>query len=245
MTIETTRFLASTAQELEIGGRRLWAGILKTEKFRLDNFFRIHDAHVYSIEHYQKKNDPLDCYVRINFAFEPSSPFAQTLVVGPMGTIGRYAHHDHKLHTPLTPEKDIASDGLTLLAWKELIRLPGLSNFLNFQQTLGYYLRPSSFVCSEVQVKKVFGEWTKMVTMKYLLADTRRDDFFVHIHSPNEDEELWRTGVQGFVFTNSSTYVDNHAEIDFSPVPDPYADTFYAELGVRSIIESLHATLKL
>lgn len=217
MTIETTRFLAEAAREFDIHERKLWVGILRAEKFRLVNFFRLFDNHLYSVEQYQHQTNSSDRYARINFVPDPSASFVQTLVVGAMETIGRYARHDHKLHMPLHNNN-------------ELKRLSGFGNFFDDKQLLGYYVRPSSFVCSEIRIKKVFGQLTKMVMMKYLVDDSHKDDFFTHVHSPDEREELWHTGVRGFVFTNSMMYVDHHAEIDFIHVPGAHRDILYSAI---------------
>ncbi len=181
---------------------RLWTAALKWEKFRLVDFIKPKSG-IYSVETYQNHSDEYNLYYRINLP--PETDRVPTIVAGKIQTIKRYAAHDHQLILPLTEMDSVQ---------RNLLKSEPALSLLFLQDDVGYYVRSSSFVLDEVNIRGFFSKQAKFIVMRYMLGGKRDQEFFAHIHTLDENSWLL-PNYRALLLTNSQGYINNHPEYDY------------------------------
>lgn len=204
MTAEHFRFLNFLTPEFNMPPQTLWAAPLCNQKNRMIAFSRDGGDRVFSSELYMNKDDQGGQYARINLRWADNAQFVNTMIAGPKEVIARYARHDHKLLLP---------DGLP----HELSTLPIMKTLQ--ENALWCYTRPSSFVCTRVELRMFQGVQLKIILLERVIGNQNTHEFFAHIHEAHEDETSIVLEKNGFIVSNSQTYIANHPEIQFEEVP--------------------------
>lgn len=199
MTYEQFRDLRTFAPEFGLSEQTLWAAPLRKEQNRLVAFFRDDTETVFSSELYMDKDIDGALYARINCRWDNSATAVNTIVAGPKKIIQRYANHDHKLVQPLTDKSEL----LSLSIMKPLA-----------DNEVWYFVRPSSFICTNVELRQFPDRKVKFVLLERVIGTTQKYEFFAHIHEAHEED--METG--GFVLSNSTMYIANHPELQFEEI---------------------------
>lgn len=200
MIVERFRQFGAIATEFGLYDQNCWVASLRHEKNRLIAFSRHEISTVFSSELYMDKESGFT-YARLNRQWDNLSNAVDTVVIGPKAIIQRYANHDHKLIFPYSIEQEYAS-----LA---------IMNKLSVNDAW-YYIRPSSFICTGVELREIVDMKIKFVMLERVIGAGHMREFFSHIHEIHEED----VEHGGFVITNSKMYIENHPELDFVQVVD-------------------------